>query len=404
MRKLPTYSLALFCAFASSGCAYLTNYTRSVDLKESSYVMDVKQRLVFSQQRPGAKLGAPMETVVCAEPSPDALTVIGVSGGFSLNSGKADTVANAGGALSESGAFVGLRTHSIQLLRDAMYRLCEGYAGGAVTAPTFQSMQRRYQSTMMGLIAIEQLTGPVLASQALLTTSSAAQAGASAGDAAVAKAQERVDSTAQDKLAAQAKLDEQEAKVEAAQKKVQDMNRQLATARAKTPPNSTAIADLEGQLDKLTQDQAAARRDHEAARRALTVADEAARSAFDQLRGANSRVSASASGAGKLGDVSGAIAASNQSLTEAVVDIVREINISYLRDSCISFSADLLRDPALVKSLQELRTDDVDKTVSPTPMVRALIDTCKEILKEDARSLSEAVQRAPRSNKPSNPR
>lgn len=43
-------------------------------------------------------------TVVCAEPSPDALTVIGVSGGFSLNSGKADTVANAGGALSESGA------------------------------------------------------------------------------------------------------------------------------------------------------------------------------------------------------------------------------------------------------------------------------------------------------------
>ena len=55
----------------------LTNYTRAVDLQGGSIAIDVKQRVVFSQAR--QKTG---ETIVCAEPSPDALTVIGASGGL----------------------------------------------------------------------------------------------------------------------------------------------------------------------------------------------------------------------------------------------------------------------------------------------------------------------------------
>lgn len=35
-----------------SGCAYLTTYMSSVNLKDKSYVMDVKQRVVFSQKLP----------------------------------------------------------------------------------------------------------------------------------------------------------------------------------------------------------------------------------------------------------------------------------------------------------------------------------------------------------------
>ena len=107
--------------------------------------MDVKQRVVFSQKRPPDKddkgdAKGNSAVMVCAEPSPDALTVLGVSGGLSLNNGQSAT--NATADLSESGAFVGLRTQSIQLLRDAMYRLCEGYASGAVTDTDFAAMQR----------------------------------------------------------------------------------------------------------------------------------------------------------------------------------------------------------------------------------------------------------------------
>lgn len=398
MRPLTTAALAAALLLSTSGCAYLTNYTSSVDLKDKSYVMDVKQRVVFSQKRPGSgDSNAAVETVICAEPSPDALTVIGVSAGLSINSESAKTVGNAGGALSENGAFVGLRTHSIQLLRDAMYRLCEGYAAGAVTAATFQSMQRRYQSTMMGLIAIEQLTGPVVASQALLTTNASALAGAPAGDAGASKAQERVDTTSQTLLAAQTKADDEDAAVEAATKKADDARKQLDTEQAKNPNNQSAITELTTELGIRKDDLATARRSRESAQRSLKVAEDAARSAAQDLRAAQARVSASASGFGKLGDVAGAISASNDSLTRGVVDIVREINLSYLRDSCIAFSADLLRDTKLMRELQALRTDDVDKTVSPTPMVRNLIETCKNILRDEGARLAQSVAPAEKS-------
>jgi hypothetical protein len=378
-------------ALSTSGCAYLTTYTSSVDLKDKSYVMDVKQRVVFSQKLPSGDASAPSHVVVCAEPSPDALTVIGVSAGLSLSGAATDTTGNAGAALSENGAFVGLRTHSIQLLRDAMYRLCEGYASGAVSAATFQSMQRRYQSTMMGLIAIEQLTGPVVAAQAALTTNASALAGAPSGDSGVSQAQTRVDEKAQGLLNAQAKAADEDAKVETANKKLEGVQKQLAAERAKPAPVATTLSDLAGQEESAKQELATARRDRDAAQRALKVAEEGSRAAIDDLRAARSRVSASASGTGKLGDVAGAISASNETLTKGVVDIVREINISYLRDSCVSFSADLLRDPGLMRTLQGLRTDDTEKTVSPTPMVQNLITTCTQILRDDGARLTRNV-------------
>ena len=369
-----------------TGCAYLTTYNKSIDLATQSYAMDVKQRVVFSQKRPGDESNSPI--VVCAEPSPDALTVIGVSGGLSLSSAKTDTTGNLSGALSENGAFVGLRTHSIQLLRDAMYRLCEGYAAGAISALNFQSMQRRYQSTMMGLIAIEQLTGPVVASQALLATTAAGQAGASAGDAAVAKAQEKSESTAQAVLAAQSKSDESDAKVEAATKTSLAADKVLKEEQAKKPVDQAAVDAAKEKADGASTDLAVARREREAARRSLKVAEDSSRAATEGLRQANSRVSSSAGGFGRLGDVSGAVASSNESLTRGVVDIVKEINGSYLRDSCFSFTSDLLRDPKLITDLQGLATTEDETKVSPVLMVRALIVVCQDVLREDAARLA----------------
>src|SRR5205809_6717078 len=62
-----------------------------------------------------------------------------------------------------------------------MYRLCEGYAAGALTNAEFNREQRRYQNLMLSLLAIEQLTGAVVPRQVSLGEGTAS---ASAGDRA----------------------------------------------------------------------------------------------------------------------------------------------------------------------------------------------------------------------------
>lgn len=100
--------------------------------------------------------------IVCAEPSPDAMSALALSvaGGVQNNSvGQA----NASASLAETAATIGVRTQSIQLLRDGMYRLCESYMNGAIDPLQYMVLWNRYQEMMLGLVAIEQLTGAVRA-------------------------------------------------------------------------------------------------------------------------------------------------------------------------------------------------------------------------------------------------
>jgi hypothetical protein len=84
---------------------------------------------------------------VCAEPSPDALSALATTVGLSLSNADRDYTANF--ALSEAGGSIGLRTQSIQLIRDSMYRLCEGYLSGALNEVAFETLHRRFQSSMV---------------------------------------------------------------------------------------------------------------------------------------------------------------------------------------------------------------------------------------------------------------
>jgi hypothetical protein len=137
-----------------SGCADLTSIYRSSDLSGVDgriYMIDAKQRVVTVKR-------SDIGDITCSEPSPDALTVFAssFSGSFTApNQASAQLAAN----LNETGANIGLRTPSIQLLRDVMYRICEGYAARAIDGPTFATLHRRYQNVMIGLLAIDQLTG-----------------------------------------------------------------------------------------------------------------------------------------------------------------------------------------------------------------------------------------------------
>lgn len=126
--------------------------------------VDAKQRFLISNTRKDPN-GTSLQ-VLCTEPSPDALSVLNSSlaASGSLDralGGSKDISAALSLALSrsESGAFIGLRTQTIQLIRDGMYRLCEAYAAGALDGHEYKKLQQRYQTITLALLAIEQLTG-----------------------------------------------------------------------------------------------------------------------------------------------------------------------------------------------------------------------------------------------------
>lgn len=154
IRLLPFIALTAL----SSGCANFNSVFREFDADAGKSVMvDIKQRaIISSRQTEGAKTS----TIICAEPSPDALSAYAAE---LAAEGKLpeQTAVQLTAAFQESSSFVGLRTQSIQLLRDSLYRLCEGYMSGALQKSQYDILMRRYQKYMVALLGIEQLTGTV---------------------------------------------------------------------------------------------------------------------------------------------------------------------------------------------------------------------------------------------------
>lgn len=111
---------------------------------------------------------------MCAEPSPDTFSVY--SAALDANAAKADQLTAALKATtSESGGAIGIRSEAIQLLRDAMFRLCESYAAGGLSQENYALMISKYQKSMVTLIAISQLTGAAIPSQLTLSSNSSIQ-------------------------------------------------------------------------------------------------------------------------------------------------------------------------------------------------------------------------------------
>lgn len=150
---------------SASGCAWLTTYNNEVDLNFSSekdkgkaVFVDAKQRAVI-QKSWGA---------VCAEPSPDALASLALSASSTLKLNDAEK-AQLAAALSESAGSIGLRTQSIQLMRDALYRVCEMYFSRGFNSNDVYALHQKYQDTMLAVLAVEQLTGAITPSPVSLS-------------------------------------------------------------------------------------------------------------------------------------------------------------------------------------------------------------------------------------------
>lgn len=244
-----------------NGCANWSSIHHEFNLSDEAkstkaITIDVKQRAILSGVVGG-------QSVICAEPSPDALSVLaaGVSGSLDLG-GKALDLA---GSTSETGSFIGNRTVTIQLLRDNLYRACEAYMSGALTKGDFYELQRRYQIMTMGLLAIEQLTEVVRpgsvtitagaasannASPEKLTTAREAVAKAAAKQAAASTAKDAA-STAKDN--AQKTLDQATADGSDA-KKISDGQAELDKKVKALEQAQTNLAQSNKLLELLTQE------------------------------------------------------------------------------------------------------------------------------------------------------
>lgn len=146
--------LILAAALTLGACANLNaiNYTRH---------MPANRALMVDSDQRGILTGDLSDTrIACAEPSPDTTSVLAAAAAANLSRRELGEL-QASLALSESAMTIGLRTPTIQLLRDGMYRLCEGYMNGSITPENFALLVNRYQEMMVGLVAIEQLTGVV---------------------------------------------------------------------------------------------------------------------------------------------------------------------------------------------------------------------------------------------------
>ncbi|MEW8437353.1 MAG: hypothetical protein AB2689_04270 [Candidatus Thiodiazotropha taylori] len=232
MSPLRAFAFMLSVLFFVSGCANLQTVSRNTDLPGNDVEstgkaihLDAKQRLAFAKA-----FG-----IVCAEPSPDALAASGSGFGVGASAKDAGT-ANLSSALSEAAGSIGLRTQSIQMMRDALYRVCEMYYGKALNSVQVWELHQRFQDIMVGILAIEQLTGAVKAQQVLLNTGGTASAASTLSDLESLLANARENET---KRAAE--LEEAELAVTDAQNALNKAITDLSNAASATPPATQAV-------------------------------------------------------------------------------------------------------------------------------------------------------------------
>nr|VFK40175.1 MAG: hypothetical protein BECKSD772F_GA0070984_10568 [Candidatus Kentron sp. SD]VFK45728.1 MAG: hypothetical protein BECKSD772E_GA0070983_10598 [Candidatus Kentron sp. SD] len=237
------------------GCANQNSIYRTFDIsKGESPMVDIRQRAVLVApnkkvtdkfDKESGKLTEKTTSekmFVCAEPSPDAMASLA----YEL-AAKGGVEGKAGGemafAMHDSAAFTGIRTQSIQLLRDFGYRLCESHLSGAISSAQYDLLMRRFQKNTVALLAIEQLTGAVKSPPIVLTSSGKAEATKSIVEqrAEFEKVDDRI-----------SELTKEKGDIETKQKAAK-----AANAGADTSAMDKQITDLEGKIERLKSDRKA---------------------------------------------------------------------------------------------------------------------------------------------------
>ena len=343
-----------------SGCSIpeRNTVTRPLKLSEGDgRLIDATQRGIISVRRDliGSD-GQPLlddkgervtDLVVCAEPSPDALQATATALGGEVGEKVLDALLTFSGSTAESAASIGLRTQTIQLLRDAYFRLCEAYLNDGIDAIAYDILQRRFQSQIVALLAVEQLTGAVKAQQVALNTSAAADAGSQAAliarmledaEKELSQLQEEKSKNAKELETLEGEKKELAEAKKAAEKKVADAKKAKEAAQgsgnaeaatAATEALAQAETELEKAKNKVTVNASAI----EAAKREQSQLDEQIKRRqhlVKTLEGAfaaavQATVKSSASGAATFGDAG---EGSGGSFSADVANAVRAITLN----------------------------------------------------------------------------
>ncbi|NHQ93938.1 hypothetical protein [Janthinobacterium lividum] len=304
---------------ALSACANLHTIHRTTDLPGDGMAvhLDAAQRVIHVTKNGKA----------CAEPTPDALQSYASSFGGTLSAGP-DSAAISN-ALRANAASVGLHSQSITLMRQQLFNICEYAQNEWLNDADVMLLMERSQDLTLGILAIEQLTGAVVARQPVLEDDT---------DMA-AEAQRRLKAS-QDALATQAKLD-------LAIKKEQTLQAK-AGAAAQVKPTALATTGKDVVMLKTAQNGASSANANDGnagqveANAALLAQAQAERVALEEELA--DKLAQSQPGAnGKTGMLdpqrgSTINAGTAEHLARASTDIVRMIlNKGHLTDMCITF-------------------------------------------------------------------
>lgn len=144
-------------AALAAGCADSTIHKIADVGDVKTLSLDAKQRLVFVANRSGGHHGS-NERVTCTEPMPEAIVakaaVLAASGKFEETGGPSASGSLSGGQAETAGS-IGYRDHTIQMLRDGYYRLCEAYMNGAIDKAQYSSMIRNADTFMVTISALQ---------------------------------------------------------------------------------------------------------------------------------------------------------------------------------------------------------------------------------------------------------
>lgn len=258
--------LVLLSAILLSGCANFNSIYRTLDIggydsrnPPRAVAIDAKQRAIFTSTREVEDPFSKWKTrnVICPEASPDALSAASIGGAIS-NVLTATTPTGAplskdqlqlAIATGEAAASIGLRTQSIQLMRDGMVFNCLMFLNGAATPGEAYALQRRSQNFTLGILAIEQLTGAVKADQAALTATAQAAVGSDMNTekqaAAIEAARTKQNIATTELETARVELNNKIKDVEAERKKLDDANKAYEAA---ANSDTTTKAEIEQKL------------------------------------------------------------------------------------------------------------------------------------------------------------
>lgn len=253
--KLTKPIIAILNAALLSGCGATHFNKRHTMTTNDAVFVDAKQRGIYQVEANRAVVDDKKVVNfkgICAEPSPDAISSLATALGVELSVPEKGKL-GVSNSISEAVGNIGMRTAAIQALRDMMYRNCEAYALGAVSEMGLETLQRRFQTTMVAILAIEQLTGAVKAPAITLT-----------GESSLGDADAIIELTNKSEVALQAyenakdaekplkkDLDEKKAKHDETDGKIKKDKEEYDRIKDKTPPLTPEETKLKTEYEKL---------------------------------------------------------------------------------------------------------------------------------------------------------